>query len=452
MDSTVKRFELNNVDHSKQNPQPVSTLDSLKNWVESFAKTDMFSFAKVDYNTQFKELNRNFTSEITHGGFIHYLHLCWAREMGCEIRPDMVYYTIISELASNILSKPESYKYLFTNAQEKETIISVVEDGLVRADRLVEEMRKTVNSPEFLAAVCDVDFASDAPNASYARKMTFACMGTPFYNYMGTMCGIPHLDLVGSEDDWTKLHAAVINLSQFKPSGGDGYSAKHRLEWHEKHFKAAVNTIANIIFHRFNKTLTSEEFPFVQTHASAQEFFNDIFNYGENTKCGSGHTENLVHGWAKLFYQSGCQKESDLEHFPSHVNYVPFTLDFSDKCFCQVTTLAFSELDGQTLRPGYGIVTYEVTDENAYNKIANPERTDENGRKYQPLSLKQMKRIVDEGKEYSPACEHYGRETTVICDRCRKYISVCIGHGKNHDLCLPCVEWVKSEWSRIYHK
>jgi len=54
--------------------------------------------------------------------------------------------------------------------------------------------------------------------------------------------------------------------------------------------------------------------------------------------------------------------------FSSHVNYVPFTRDFDDKQFCQVVTLAFSELDEltRTLRPGYGIITYEMVNEDIY--------------------------------------------------------------------------------------
>jgi len=142
----------------------------------------------------------------------------------------MIYYTIISELAA------EKFAYLFSNSQAKESIISVSGDGMIDADMLVEAMRGVVKSPEFLSAVCDVKFDSDVADARYARKMTFACMGTPFYNYMSTMCGIPHLDLVGSEEDWIRLHSAVVQLSKFRASEPDEWCG----EWHKYYFNNII--------------------------------------------------------------------------------------------------------------------------------------------------------------------------------------------------------------------
>lgn len=86
----------------------------------------------------------------------------------------MLYYTIISEVASQVLSHPERYVHLFSGSQTKSTIVVIAEDGIVKADRLVECMRNVVKSPEFLSAICDVEFSSDVNNASYARKMVFA--------------------------------------------------------------------------------------------------------------------------------------------------------------------------------------------------------------------------------------------------------------------------------------
>lgn len=463
-------FELHPIAKEKVNPSPVATMDSLKNWVSSFIKVPWNEQRnQTPLSDRYKEISRNFTSDITHAGFIHYLHLCWAKELGCELRPDILYYTIISELAAEILANPEDYKHLFSDSQEKETLVTVAEDGIIKADRLVALMRDVVKSPEFLETVCDTTFVSDVPNAQYARHMTFACMGTPFYDYMTTRCGIPTLDLIGGIDDWRILYSAVVKLLGFAPEKKESKKVNfqgnffdftasqcdhlfnYRSETRIKYFLKLTNIIANIIHYAFGVDIV----PFIRYRSTdkpddAKQFFSEIFDYGENSKCGSGHPDLIVHGWAKLFYIGGLGDESDLDHFSSHVNYVPFTHDDDDKAFCQVTTLAFSECHDNVLRPGYGIITYEVVDEDTYNKIAQPMRTDSHGKTYQPLSLKQCKKIVDDGVLYDPATDHYGRGAYVICDRCREDTTVCMGYGTNSDLCLPCVEKVKADWTRIY--
>lgn len=438
--SCVKHYVLQTPDSTSKNPSTVATMDSIEDWVSSFIKR---SWNDRDTTSGFTEIKRNFSSKITHAGLIHYLHLCWAQEKGCELRPDMLYYTVISEIASEILANPERYVHLFSDSQTKPTIVVLVDDeNIVKADRLVEAMRDVVNSPEFLSTICDVKFDSDVPDASYARKMVFACMGTPFYDYMGTRCGIPHVDIVGSLEDWKTLESAVNKLSTFLTKSKQCTA----------YLKTVHDIITNIIIYTFDEVLVAVSDDFTKMGSSVDDFFNDIFHYGRNTHCGSGHPDNVVKGWAKLLYFSGSRKETELSNLPSHVNYVPFTLDFSEKTFCQAVTLAYSDLDesSNTLRPGYGIITYEITNEDTFTKLANPSRTDQHGYTYTPLPLKKLKEIVDKGECYDPAYNHYGRVTRVMCDRCRNYITVCIGYGKNHDLCLPCGEIVEAEWKRLY--
>jgi hypothetical protein len=410
-------------------------MDLAENWVESFLED---SWDEPDSSESFKELNRSFTEKITHAGFINYLHLCWAREIGCELRPDMLYYTIISEVASEILSNPERYVHLFTGTQTKEIIQVISSDGEMKVENLIDAMRDVIKSPEFLSIICDVRFDSDRKHADLARKMVFANMGTPFYSYMVSLCGIPHVDLVGNLDDWKLLYSSVFKLSKF-------LSNKH-----QTYFSNVIKLINHIIYYGFDIDVDNSISTASRPNSSSTDFFNNIFDHGRNIICGSGHPDFVVYGWAKTFYINGNNKEPSLEHFSPHVNYVPYTVDGCDKYFCQAVTLAYSEFDEakNMLSPCYGIITYEITNKSIYNKLANPTRTDQHGNKYQPLSLSQLKSIIDNGKLYDPAHTHYGRQTRVICDRCREYITIAWGEGKNHDLCLPCVEIIKEELSQ----
>lgn len=62
-----------------------------------------------------------------------------------------------------------------------------------------------------------------------------------------------------------------------------------------------------------------------------------------------------------------------------------------------------------------------------------------------PLNYKTVADIVLNGTYYNPASNHYNRQTSVTCDRCRRVdIDMCIGLN-TYDLCLLCVQQVNND-------
>lgn len=56
-----------------------------------------------------------------------------------------------------------------------------------------------------------------------------------------------------------------------------------------------------------------------------------------------------------------------------------------------------------------------------------------------PTNTNQFERILNSGKFYYPAWQHYNRNAVVSCDRCdTKDLPCCIGFGQL-DLCMMCV-------------
>lgn len=48
--------------------------------------------------------------------------------------------------------------------------------------------------------------------------------------------------------------------------------------------------------------------------------------------------------------------------------------------------------------------------------------------------------IIEKGRVYYPAIDHYNNSPNVQCDRCfRNNLEICIGYS-NKDLCLPCAD------------
>jgi hypothetical protein len=102
-------------------------------------------------------------------------------------------------------------------------------------------------------------------------------------------------------------------------------------------------------------------------NSNASAFFDDIFHYGSNTKCGSGHDTHIVSGWIRNFYLS---QGEDLDKFSTSMTYVPYQNIETKRKFVQVCTLAYSELTEGVAVPHYGKIIFEVLSEDLFNKIA----------------------------------------------------------------------------------
>jgi hypothetical protein len=108
---------------------PTFPLDSPEQWVRAFSSHGS--------DRHFKQLRASFDGAavpVTHAGLIRYLHACWAAERGAVLRPDMVWHTLVNEVASAILADPAWYRGLFTlltkAATGKTDIVIVTRDDL----------------------------------------------------------------------------------------------------------------------------------------------------------------------------------------------------------------------------------------------------------------------------------------------------------------------------------
>lgn len=409
-------------------------LDSDKNWVNTLGEfiEGHFWNTKTLNAAKFELVNKNFTSEYTHAGFISYLHYCWAREFGAVLRPDMIFHTIISELASKILSKPKLYNYLFTDSEKKVDIMTF--DQLFDYNQLLANFKTLIKNQDFMSTICDTEFDSDVANAKLARVMTFTHMGTPFFNYLCTLCGIPSVRIDGSIDDWMKLRNSIIKLKEFPPEKNQ---EKH-LVW----LNTSVNVIDNIIFWAFN--IQTEQIKIM--FKSKEDFFMNMFHYGKNNQCDSGHAQNLVHGWARHFFDDLEEPSLDLNKFHYHTNYVCMKALNSNGTltgyFIQMVSLAFSELDEETntMTPQYGIVTYRIRERGIFNKLAfinEEKKIGENNHQYYEIDDEEIREIIEKGRHYNPAKDHYRCDVTVYCDKCGNVATECYGYIEK-DLCMTC--------------
>jgi hypothetical protein len=408
--------------HAK--PANNKPLNTTKTWVQNFIKKDDFFEKQEDKTKYFVEVDKNFNSDHTHAGLIYYAHYCWANEFGMSITPDMFLNAILSEINHKIKTTPSNYKHLFSDSTDKINIKTV--GKLFDYDQLNANVRHIIANKDFASIICDIEFESDLPNAKLARAMTFASMGTPYFNYLGTMCGIPCLEIKGSEADWTKLYQCIQNLSDFGPNDVQ-QSAKHK-----KHIKKSANIVANIIYYCFGTKMNS----FEHMHTNKEEFFSDIFHYGKNTICGSGHDSKVVSGWLRFLY-ADSKEGHKLANYKTHTNFVCMQVENTNRMYCQAVSLAYSVLDPQAniLRPGYGIVTYKINSRKVYCELAMIP-LNSGGRNNYPLSVSELTNIVKTGVNT--------KSQNNTCDLCQeKNCQDAIVDEVNTCLCMKCVELIK---------
>jgi hypothetical protein len=328
---------------------PNENLNNAKNWLPHVITGDYSS----GINTMFCSIPENVP---TFTGLISYLHYVWAKELGAQLRPDMIFFTIISTIADTVIYNSTKYKHLFNNSPFKtDIVLRVANPEEMNLDQLTNRLKELVVSKELIEIVTETSFKSEPEDAKIARQVVFANMASPFFNYFTTMCGIKHLDIVDSLEEWTHLYNQVGKLSLIFPD--------------LTFLSESMMVISSIVHHAFNQVLDKEHQPY---GSDKTEFFSDIFHYGKSF-CGSGHDKYVVKGWARVFYGQNYKSiaQLDIRKYSSHVHYLCMKNIETNLKMCQAMTLSHGLLDeNSTLNPQYGFCKFEVIDQQLYDKLS----------------------------------------------------------------------------------
>jgi len=362
-------------------------------------KTVLPSDKKYDNDGSIKLIRKDFDDNkemsYTHAGFVCYLYYCWAKEIGAELRPDILFYRVLSDIAKDVLNNPSSYKFLFTEKDEKTTIkVETIDVVDVNPESLVNLLRNLVPNKEFIELVVDTSFASEPTGAKLARFVAFCQMGVPFYSYCTAMCGIPSVEIKGIVDEWKLLHQQIQKMVKIFNTP--------ELKYMRDFLNNYANIIANIIYHSFGGEKMSDDVKIMNN--SGDEFYRMMFNYEENPQCGSGHVPPIVYGWVvqlylahwkrtelvqKTYYDWKTNKdktitlhqEIDLSDFSNDITYVPYTNEETGRMFFKAIGLVWSKYyqrnpnsvgmkSDDYLSAQYGSVIYEVLSKELYDKIS----------------------------------------------------------------------------------
>lgn len=340
-------------------------------------------FGGSDFS-QIKPVLTSYTSDITHGGFIGLLYYCWAKEIGVELRPDMLYYRLISEIAHDVLNRPNEYRRIFTDSNEKkEIMIETTGEYELDPETLVAALKNLVPNKEFLDLIVNTKFASEPEGAQLARNIVFCQMGIPYYSYMTCLCGIPSVKVEGTVDEWMLLYNNINRLIALLKG------INHMTDFIQQY----NNIIGNIIYFSFGHNVDN----LILMYSNGVDFYKDMFNNDENPRCGSGHTPDVIHGWILKLYLKTYKSDKkekvntttmkngkfekkevetyediNLNDFDADITYVPYKNMETNRMFYKAIGLVYSNYDKENnrLSPQYGHVIHEVLDVDLFNNIA----------------------------------------------------------------------------------
>ena len=269
-------------------------------------------------------------------GFIHYLGQAWNRHYPVRITPTDIWYTIVGEIALEINKNPNNYATLFTTTPgEKQAIIIQTDDEeTIDIDMLVDRIKGLLptQGDTFLPS-----FSTDTDISRFALNVSFCDMTSPYYNYFTMMCGIPAVEVGGTEEDWKRIQTNLEMLENvFKTSSLTFYLGRCR----------------TLVGEMIKNTLKG----------NAADYFKKMVSV---CKCGSGGEEDLS-GWILGFLNTNRENQISMrtDNIHTHIAKMTYTnLETQRKFQIAAGVMYVYVNENGLLLPGYNACRTEISNQ-----------------------------------------------------------------------------------------
>lgn len=258
-------------------------------------------------------------------GYLEYLEECWSYHRGIVLTPDILWQTLLGEIAAVVLENPASYRSLFSREEGKqEILVPGRPDNPDWIGRVMESLRGLVpvDTGRFLP-----QFSTSTPLSQLAQNTLFCQMVSPYYSYSVFACGIPAVEVRGERADWYRLIQHWADLKGYFPE-------------HEDYFDRTGRLLAEI------------------TTRTDRAFWAGMFTM---ERCGSG-SERVASGWWLDLYREQPRLAKTC-NFPNGLGRVDFRDLTEQKEYQLITGLLSSReivVDGvHYAEPLHGFVILE---------------------------------------------------------------------------------------------
>lgn len=302
------------------------------NKIMSFSANNKPKFVEFDPLETFLKKFKNICAhniqngEAYHQNYLYYLQKCWGEHLGIVITPEIIWYTLLCEIAALVKENPEQYRQLFTNSTDKKEILVEGGDIILPLGKIVAELRKLV--PTDIATFLP-QTSTLTPHSLFAQYAAFCDICSPYYDYSMFMCGIPKIDIRGTKEDYQLITYHWDNVSELIGKS----------EWTEK-VKLTLNRIVEEL-----------ENP---------EFWKDIFAL---ERCGSGGQVEVI-GWFSDLYRIEPSIRF-VGNYTTGISIVNYKNISTNKNYSLNSGLFYSKMEGDFLVPEFGFVVEEKHDVSA---------------------------------------------------------------------------------------
>jgi len=262
-------------------------------------------------------------------GFIEYVCFCYQNHYSAVISPTDIMYMVQAELATAVKQNPNAFASMFTKTPgEKQWIITLTGspeeiDVFAVVDKLRERVPTNVNL--FLP-----EFSTTSIAANLATHVAFCDMVSPYYSYGTLLCGIPRIEIAGTEDDWKKLSQTLFDLTEL-------FSGDLKL-----YLSKVWSLVLNIV---------------KECSRGNGDFFKRMVSM---KRCGSGSQYEIT-GWILDFMNTPDKPPIMLQNVHQYLSKMEYKNLDTGRTFEMYAGIFYCELYGDVAKPVYNASRIETT-------------------------------------------------------------------------------------------
>lgn len=272
---------------------------------------------------------------VTHASYTEYLGLCWGNHWGAVISPDIIRHLLLCQVGQLVNEWPEVFRRVFTASADKQQISLPGEGPLFPLEDLAAALtdKMGMSPTPWLTR-----FSGSTRQSIEANIVALAQAASPFYDYSMYMCGIPHVHLHGTQDDWRLLQNITSHLFSALMSCAAASDLEQPLEMWWKSTQRAVLDITSVL----------------GDNEAAADLFRGMF---QMRRCGSG-SQHEVEGWITKLYRlvPPSRYPENYATNASRMDYVDLT---AKKAYRMYSGLLYSSLADDVLVPKFGKLVLE---------------------------------------------------------------------------------------------
>ncbi|CAH0056227.1 unnamed protein product [Clonostachys solani] len=152
---------------------------------------------------------------------VYAAHAAYSNHHHLTIRPEDVWFAILTQLNFYINAHAEELRSLFVKHEGKEEAkvevagtIHTVDFGEL-AVMMTDEMEKQIVDPELKSWILPDFTTTETVDTVTAAILMMGSMQSYFHYTMSLRCGIPSVTLLGQREDWVKIRNRLDKIKQF---------------------------------------------------------------------------------------------------------------------------------------------------------------------------------------------------------------------------------------------